>query len=335
MIWPRSAILHKAAASIVEGTFGLTVSIADRIATRTSAKPQRLRQIDRVLHDIDLAGEVGGDVDGGVGDDQRVLVAGHIHHEAMADAARRADAGLARDDRAHQLVGMKAALHQGFGLALAHEFDGLVGGVVAVRGGHEGECRDVQIRLGGRGADALGRPDQDRRDQAEPGRFHRAFERDPVAGVGDGGRHRRQLARRRQQTLVARAADELGSSPSPRSSSRRLFHLRRARLRGRRIAEQRLDALQPPARPPRLGAPRASMTRRSNPSAVSRCPPVRRQQLRQRRDRALLVEAQDQELVADDLLEPAQAHALGRRQLAGDLPGARQSRARRPRRPAS
>ena len=38
MIWPRSAILHSAAASIVDGTFGLTVSIADRIATRTSGK---------------------------------------------------------------------------------------------------------------------------------------------------------------------------------------------------------------------------------------------------------------------------------------------------------
>src|SRR5271166_6471545 len=37
VICPRSAILHNAAASIVEGTFGLTVSIADRIATRTSS----------------------------------------------------------------------------------------------------------------------------------------------------------------------------------------------------------------------------------------------------------------------------------------------------------
>ena len=133
MIWPRSAILHKAAASIVEGTLGLTVSIAERIATRTSCEPQRVRQIDRVLHDVDLLGEVGGDVDGGVGDDQRVLVAGHVHHEAMADAARRADAGVARDDGAHQLVGMQAALHQGFGLALAHEFDRLGGRIVAVR----------------------------------------------------------------------------------------------------------------------------------------------------------------------------------------------------------
>ena len=46
MIWPRSAILHKAAASIVEGTFGLTVSIADRIATRTgSTRSARARSM--------------------------------------------------------------------------------------------------------------------------------------------------------------------------------------------------------------------------------------------------------------------------------------------------
>ena len=39
VIWPRSAILHRAAASIVEGTFAVTVSIALRIATRTSSTP--------------------------------------------------------------------------------------------------------------------------------------------------------------------------------------------------------------------------------------------------------------------------------------------------------
>ena len=33
LIWPRSAILHSAAASMVEGIFGVTVSTAERIAT--------------------------------------------------------------------------------------------------------------------------------------------------------------------------------------------------------------------------------------------------------------------------------------------------------------
>lgn len=37
VICPRSAILHSAAASTVEGTAGLTVSVAERIATRTSS----------------------------------------------------------------------------------------------------------------------------------------------------------------------------------------------------------------------------------------------------------------------------------------------------------
>ena len=39
VIWPRSAILHSAAASMVEGIFVVTVSTADRIATRGGSMP--------------------------------------------------------------------------------------------------------------------------------------------------------------------------------------------------------------------------------------------------------------------------------------------------------
>ena len=39
VIWWRSTILHSAAASIVDGTFALIVSIADSTATRTSSMP--------------------------------------------------------------------------------------------------------------------------------------------------------------------------------------------------------------------------------------------------------------------------------------------------------
>ena len=39
VIWPRSAILHSAAASMVEGIFDVTVSTADRIATRGVPRP--------------------------------------------------------------------------------------------------------------------------------------------------------------------------------------------------------------------------------------------------------------------------------------------------------
>ena len=40
VIWPRSAILHKAAASMVERMSGDTVSTADRIATRGVMMPR-------------------------------------------------------------------------------------------------------------------------------------------------------------------------------------------------------------------------------------------------------------------------------------------------------
>ena len=45
-IWPRSAILHSAAASSVEASFGFTVSTADRIATFGRSTPStRARSI--------------------------------------------------------------------------------------------------------------------------------------------------------------------------------------------------------------------------------------------------------------------------------------------------
>ena len=63
VICPRSAILHSAAASIVAGIFELTVSTAARIATFGCSTPERDREIDRVLADVDLVLERRRDVD--------------------------------------------------------------------------------------------------------------------------------------------------------------------------------------------------------------------------------------------------------------------------------
>ena len=127
VIWPRSAILHKAAASSVDGTSGLTLSIALRIATRTSFDPKRVGEVDRVLDDVDLGLQVGRDVDRGVGDDQRLVMTGDVHHEAMADAPCGPKAGVALDHRAHKLVGVEAAFHQRLRASLAHQLDSLGG----------------------------------------------------------------------------------------------------------------------------------------------------------------------------------------------------------------
>ena len=45
-----------------------------------------MAEVDGVLDDVDLVGEIGRDVDRGVGDDQRVVVPRNIHHKAVADA---------------------------------------------------------------------------------------------------------------------------------------------------------------------------------------------------------------------------------------------------------
>ena len=121
MICPRSAILHSAAASIVAGIFELTVSTAARIATFGRSRPSEMREVDRVLADVDLVLERRRDVDRRVGDDQHLVIGRHVHDEDVADAAAGAQPGLARDDRAEQLVGVQAALHQQLGLALPHQ----------------------------------------------------------------------------------------------------------------------------------------------------------------------------------------------------------------------
>ena len=195
--------MHSAAASIVEGTFGIDGLHRRQDRDPHLVEPQRVRQIDRVLHDVDLPVEVGRDVDGGVGDDQRVLVTGHVHHEAMADAARRADAGVARHNSAHQLVGVQAALHQSLGRSLADQRDRLCGRVVAVLGGlDESNSRNVELRRPSRVTDAGRWADKDRLDQAKPGGFHSALERDAVTGMRDRRFHRRQASRGLEQAVV-------------------------------------------------------------------------------------------------------------------------------------
>ena len=121
VICPRSAILQSAAASSVPGIFGFTVSTAERMATFGARIAQRVQHVHRVLDDVRLGHQVRRDVDGGVGDEERLVVGRHVHGEDMADPARAAQAALARHDGRHQLVGVQAALHQRPGAALAAE----------------------------------------------------------------------------------------------------------------------------------------------------------------------------------------------------------------------
>ena len=112
MIWPRSAILHSAAASSVDLILGLTVSTADRIATLRLGDAQHVGQVDGVLDDVALVFDIGRDVDGGVGDQQRAGIGRHVHQIDVADPPRGAQAGVARQTACMQFVGVQIAFHQ-------------------------------------------------------------------------------------------------------------------------------------------------------------------------------------------------------------------------------
>ena len=145
--------------------------------------------------------QVGRDVDRGVGDDERLVVVRDVHDEAMADAPRGPKAGVALDHRAHQFVGVEAALHQRLGAALAHQRDRLCGRVLAVLGIDDLESADVEAVLRGDVADPLLRPDQDRLDQFQLRRFDRAFQRHLIARMRDRDLYRRILLRPRDQLV--------------------------------------------------------------------------------------------------------------------------------------
>ena len=157
-----------------------------------------MREIDRVLDDVDFRVEIGGDIDRRVGDDQRVRVAGHVHDEAMADAALGADPALPRNDRAHQLIRMKAAFHERFRSTGAHLFDSLGGGRMAVFRVDELHAGKVETDLVRNAADALDRTDQDRIDQAEAHRLGCSAHGRLVARVRDSHLDRWHAFGRRQ-----------------------------------------------------------------------------------------------------------------------------------------
>ena len=76
-------------------------------------------EVDGVLHDVDLVFELRLDVDGCIGDEQGARVGRRVHDEDVGDAARGAQAGVARHGDLHELVGVEAALHHGLGIAAA------------------------------------------------------------------------------------------------------------------------------------------------------------------------------------------------------------------------
>ena len=92
-----------------------------------------MREVDGVLHDVALLFEVGRDVHGRIGHQQRPRIARHVHQIDMAEPAAGAQPAVRRQHRVEQFVGMQRALHQQRGLAPFDQRDGLGRRGLAVR----------------------------------------------------------------------------------------------------------------------------------------------------------------------------------------------------------
>ena len=83
----------------------------------------------------------------------------------MADPPAGPQTCRRRDDRTHQLVGVKAALHQDFRLGLAHKLDGFCGGRARLLDVFDLVAINFQLGFARDLSDAFARSDQDRFDQ--------------------------------------------------------------------------------------------------------------------------------------------------------------------------
>ena len=130
-------------------------------------------------------------------------VARDVHDEAMADPASSANAGLPRNHRAHQLVGVQAALHQGLGLAGSDELDRLGGRVVAVFRIDHARLSEMSRPLSWRrGAIRSAGPTRMGSISPRLRRLDRPAQRHIVARMRDGDLDRRFLLGGRNQAMV-------------------------------------------------------------------------------------------------------------------------------------
>ena len=156
-------------------------------------------ELDRVLHDVHLGGEVGRDVDRGVRDEEEIALRRHVHDEHMADAARCPKAAFLLDHLREQLVRVHVAFHYGAHLFRVDHGDRARGRLGVIRDIDDDDVGNVHGRRFGRFQDLVPRADEERRDQALAPGEQGAAERVLVVGTDHGGRHRRQALAARDQ----------------------------------------------------------------------------------------------------------------------------------------
>ncbi len=131
-------------------------------------------EVDCVLDDVAFHLEIRENVDGRIGDKQRLRVSRHVHDKDMADTARRPQSVTGRRHRPHELVSMQAPLHQELAFGFANEFHCFGRSRFAMRCIDDVATFDIDAVLAGDGLDLCGRPDQNRLNNAELSGLDRA-----------------------------------------------------------------------------------------------------------------------------------------------------------------
>jgi hypothetical protein len=173
---------------------------------------QHPREVDGVLGDVHLFLGRRRDVDGRVRGQEQARVGGHVHDEDVTDPALGAQAGGRGHHRAHHLVGVQGALHQGLQLAAARHGHRPLSRRVAVLGVDDAIGREIHPRGLGDETNAVLGPNQHRLDEPAPRRLDGTEQGVAVAGVHHGagdGRHAFATLEEPAEAVVA-AQDHLG-----------------------------------------------------------------------------------------------------------------------------
>ena len=115
----------------------VTVSTAERMRHARLSDAEGMRQIDGVLHNVVLVGERRINVDRGIGNEKRSRIAGRVDGEDVAHPPCGAQAPIMVQDRVHEFVRVKRALHKGFSAARARHGDSCLCRRIAVFCGND------------------------------------------------------------------------------------------------------------------------------------------------------------------------------------------------------
>ena len=154
---------------MVEGIFDVTVSTADRMATRGVPRPRPVKRSIAFWMMSRLASRSGEMLTAASVMKQRFRVGRHVHDEDVLIRRAVRKPWPSGRYRAHQLVSMQAAFHQELALALVDQLDRPFSGRIAVGDIDELELAHLQAVFACHGSDLSSRTDESRNDDAELG----------------------------------------------------------------------------------------------------------------------------------------------------------------------